>query len=249
MIAHTRPVLFNTASCRLVNIVSATIVAASLLVGCGGGSGGVGGFSPSTSQAVYSDSRASLPDAASRSFAPNYAPSVTSHGIWQGRTVRVYFSAEHETVVKAALQRWEDSTGGFFRWERVASAEEAQITFMGLPIGEFTPGTVGRTRYSYKVGKNELTSAEVKYAEVGIHADQTRVVVHEIGHALGVHGHSDTDPDVMYPTLTLRNVITQRDLNTMFLLYSESAAGGTEPTSRSEEQEATATVSCGEAHH
>ncbi|MBC8137619.1 MAG: matrixin family metalloprotease [Fibrella sp.] len=249
MIAHNVSLRVKSAPRRHVNIVSATLVAASfLLIGCGGG-GANGGVMPSIVDPTLSDSRASLPDAASRSFAPNYSPVVESHGIWQGRTLRVYFVSEADAVVTAALRRWEDATGGFFHWERVSTPGEAQVSFLALPTSEFATGTVGRTRYTYNTGRNELITAEVKYAVTGMNADQTRVVVHELGHVLGIHGHSDSEPDVMYPTLTLRNVITQRDLNTLFWLYRDTNPGVVSAGRGVVGQEATATISCGDAQN
>jgi hypothetical protein len=69
-----------------------------------------------------------------------------------------------------------------------------------------------------------------------------------MGHALGIHGHSDAEADVMYPTLTLRNVITERDLNTLFWLYRDSAAGDS-PVSRAADEKISSTIACTDASH
>jgi hypothetical protein len=235
----------NSASRRPINIVPILLAAASsFLVGCGGG-GTNGGVTASAPLPAYSDSRVTLPEAVSDSFAPNYSPTLKSDGVWRGRTLRVFFAPESEAVVGTALRRWEEATGGFFRWERVGSANAAQVTFTAAPESEFEPGIVGRTNYSYDIGRGELTGAIVRYAVKGMDADQVRVVVHEIGHVLGIHGHSDSEPDVMYPTLTLRNVITERDLNTLYWLYRDTAAGAT-PANRGVGEQATNTISCGD---
>jgi hypothetical protein len=244
MIAHNSSQWFKAALCRPVNIVSIALALSGFaMTGCGGG-GANSGVTPVAPTSNYSDSRASLPDAVSRSFVPNYAPSIESDGVWKGRTLRVFYTNDSEEVVSEALRRWESATGGFFQWARVSSESDAQVVFSAKPEADFASGTVGRTQYTYNAGRKELISAEVKYSLVGMHSDQTRVVVHEIGHVLGIHGHSEQEQDVMYPTLTLRNVITERDLNTVFWLYRGTAAeAGT--ASRSVGQEVTATVSCG----
>lgn len=227
------------------NLIAVAIVAVSALsAGCGGG-GASGGVTPPvpTPEPTFFDSRTTLPGALSRSFVPNYAPAVESKGIWNGRMLRVYFDSESEVVVSAALHRWEEATGGFFHWERVTSASDAQITFLLVPANEFTPGMVGKTGYTYNAVQNQLISSEVRYARVGTEADQVRVVVHEIGHAVGIHGHSDTNPDMMCPTVTPQTVITERDLNTLFWLYRDTVASLVS-SGRSAGQGANGTISC-----
>lgn len=229
--------------------IAALVAASVLLVGCGGGGGVSAGLTPqpvpttTAPEPTFTDSRTTLPSALSRSFVPNYTPAVDSKGIWNGRTLRVYFDSESEVVVSAALHRWEDATGGFFHWERVTSASDAQITFLLVPASEFTPGMVGRTGYTYNAVQSRLISSEVRYARVGTEADQVRIVVHEIGHAVGIHGHSDTNPDMMCPTVTPQTVITERDLNTLFWLYRDTIDSPVSP-SRSATQEATGTIFC-----
>lgn len=245
MLTHDSPSWGLSALCRPIRSVLILFVAAAgLLSGCGGG-GTNSGITPFVAPPAYTDSRMTLPDAASDSFAPNYSPTLKSDGVWAGRTLRVFFAPESEAVVGTALRRWEEATGGFFHWERAASPAEAQVNFLAVPQTAFEAGTVGRTSYTYNIGQNELTGATVRYAITGMDADQVRVVVHEIGHALGIHGHSDTEPDVMYPTLTLRNVITERDLNTLFWLYRDTAASAAS-TNRGVGQQTTKTISCGD---
>ncbi len=245
MIARFAPQQFPVASRRLYNIVSVTVLAASFfLVGCGGGGSSIAGVSPNISDELLADSRATLVDAQSRAFAPNYNPRVESDGTWSGRTLRVFIPASAEAYVVPALNRWVESTGSFFNWNRVATKEEAQVSFTMVPLTDFTGGAVGKTRYTYNTGRNELLTAEVLIADTGSDTDKIRVAVHEFGHALGIHGHSDTEPDVMYPTLTTRNVITERDLNTLFYIYRNTVAGNGD-ASRSVGQEKTVTLTCG----
>ena len=46
------------------------------------------------------------------------------------------------------------------------------------------------------------------------------VVLHEVGHALGIKGHSKNRYDVMYPSdNTYRNALSNRDINTIKTIY------------------------------
>lgn len=238
---------------RYVNIGALMLASAGLLLaGCGGGAGasiaGDGASVDATPFApapTYTDSRANFPDAISRSFTPNYASALEVSGVWQGRTLLVYFPAESEGIVTQSLQRWKDATGGFFHWERVASADEAQVTFKGVDPSEFKSGNVGRTQYTYNIASKELISAQVTYSISGDEADQIPIVVHELGHVLGIHGHSDSVSDIMYPSVARQGVISTKDLNTLFWLYRDTVDGVVSPgRSVSIDKQVTNSISC-----
>lgn len=44
--------------------------------------------------------------------------------------------------------------------------------------------------------------------------------LHEIGHSLGIQGHSDQPTDIMYFTVNERSRLSQRDVNTMLKIYA-----------------------------
>ena len=50
------------------------------------------------------------------------------------------------------------------------------------------------------------------------------IAVHEIGHALGLTGHSPYEEDVMFPALSNQRGITSRDVATLYKLYEIGGA-------------------------
>lgn len=232
---------------RYVNIGTLMLASAGLLLaGCGGAGGGASvDPTPFAPAQTYTDSRASFPEAISRSFTPNYVSAIELGAIWQGRTLLVYFPAESESIVTQSLRRWEDATGGFFHWERAASADEAQVTFKGVDPSEFKPGNVGRTQYTYDIVRKELISADVTYSISRDEADQIQIVVHELGHVLGIHGHSDSVSDIMYPSVAREGVISTKDIHTLFWLYRDTVDGVVSPgRSVNLDKQVTNSISC-----
>ncbi len=54
--------------------------------------------------------------------------------------------------------------------------------------------------------------------------DTYKTCLHEVGHAIGMEGHSNTPSDIMYPMLNSAQTpyLKERDINTIAALYSES---------------------------
>lgn len=66
---------------------------------------------------------------------------------------------------------------------------------------------------------------------IGADTDLYSVVLHELGHALGL-GHSDQPGAVMYPYYRRATSLTQEDISAILTLYAkQDATGGTTPTS------------------
>ena len=131
-----------------------------------------------------------------------------------------------------------------FPLQLVALPEQADIRLAwdGRPLGEKAIGTDMEWVEFERVG-DELTARRVAVVSVDLRFnwgkdDMRAIITHELGHALGIKGHSDTKKDIMYMELQRKTYGTrvagfpvsiwkslvkepsQRDINTLIRLYN-----------------------------
>jgi len=140
-----------------------------------------------------------------------------------------------------ALESWQRSLGGMVSFRRVRSDQQADLRI--LLVGQVGPApeagvqVLGTTpmRDACKVTGRSLWPDRLEVAfevpEIRIYvaddhgllpADQVeRNVLHEIGHALGMHGHSPIPADLMYEVARDRRVdrLSVEDVNSFRALY------------------------------
>jgi hypothetical protein len=182
----------------------------------------------------------------------NYLSSATKRGIqrWNfgAHALRVYIDEntapdkQTATVLKESFNQWSKSPSPI-TFVFVDSAKKAQIQCswsdnpdaLGV-CDEITDGVVGITkRTTLPHNKQIICSAKIVFFNLQNGSFRSReqilamsrsAALHEIGHALGL-GHSDYSFDTMYPILAPCGTefpLTNRDLNTIFALYTADKA-------------------------
>lgn len=148
--------------------------------------------------------------------------------------------ADYVGAVEKALQTWETRTNSMIRFVRAPSQQQARITViwshMGIPADrsatEFGAHTI--TEWKVKTGafaSQKTGTVKPQYIEVNLDVIEPRdadhklpllqnLVTHELGHALGVMGHSPQRGDMMFRDTDEYSRISQRDLNTLQKIYS-----------------------------
>jgi predicted Zn-dependent protease len=140
------------------------------------------------------------------------------------------FQPEFQSVLINSFLTWQNATRGMIRFVpvddfRVANVEckwtdsAANLTL----AAEAGDAKIESFRNNiYRATITILTCRPEAPEETLSLALLQQVCLHEIGHALGLNGHSDRAQDIMYCS-TNPNVehpqLTQRDINTLYLLY------------------------------
>lgn len=137
-------------------------------------------------------------------------------------------------AVKAAFSQWEAAMGGRFRFLYMPDhrGTDVVVSWKGQHEAGDKSQEVGQNRtvtWGKYIAENNIElylhqSQGYLYSPSNIQS----VAVHEIGHMMGIKGHSNHRDDVMYPQTTFDlgdppQQLSQRDINTMRLIYSRKA--------------------------
>lgn len=155
--------------------------------------------------------------------------------LWNKSTfpLRVYIKDERDLPpgfadsAKTAFNNWQNASDNFVTFEYIFNPDNADIIveIVEKPADKCTfENEIERV---YDIQANKLKKVTLKIPKVNCQGEEVRVselyvsVQHQIGHILGIEGHSDSPSDVMSPKLSYENInITDTDVNTLKLLYN-----------------------------
>lgn len=179
----------------------------------------------------------------------NYLTDVTRQGnfTWplNQMPLRVYiedgtgtpgYQEMYQDYIRRAFNEWQMTSNGTLTWLEVNSPQQANIICSwtgearpkgnGVEAGE-TQTTIQRSPFfpNGRIIAAHVVVLTCLFGRPFSNADLYKTCLHEIGHALGLQGHSSTASDIMYPVLNANQTpyLKDRDRNTIMALYSQTA--------------------------
>ncbi len=200
----------------------------------------------SPAQTITSYAGGAVANCTNSTYLPNYATAMETstsadyHGVlrhWTSFPVTVaivnnsYLTSDFSSIATQALSTWTAATGGKVQFTVVAANTNPDIKITFEPSSKIVTtdtGVVGLTTV-YPSASNDsiLTGADIQIATDLNNDDSTlNDVVHELGHSLGIAGHSQTAQDLMFPYLNDSFAPTTDDVNTLYTGYCGSFPTG-----------------------
>ncbi len=176
--------------------------------------------------------------AQSRAQAGNYLAAVASGAFAKWRepsAIRVYikdgvglegYRPEFEEALRQAFDDWNESTNQKIGFIFITEPQTAQmtVTWTSDLHSPALKAEAGLAQTSY--GADGIEKSEILLLTVDPFKDGPigknhlyNICLHEIGHALGLQGHSPHTEDIMGTTLYTQQGLSDRDVNTMLALY------------------------------
>lgn len=208
-----------------------SLLAALLVAGCGGPGS-------ATSQICGNDA-----------YTPNYATEVNLKR-WVSLPIRVYFQTSTDTggvnienETRQGFDMWESDLGQNL-WTEVSTADSANLV---VRVQSSAPqSTLAETTIYFFQGQSTINRAEmVIYTWPSLPTTGYKGTgAHEMGHALGINGHSSSSADIMYFSGNATDLLTLKDLNTLRTAYCNFGLNGKSAPAPDGAQLVSQTIAC-----
>ena len=158
----------------------------------------------------------------------NYLSDLTSISKWYNQPIKVWIQPSiYKKNAIDAFAEWENSTQGLVSFKIVKTEKQGNINVYFVDnIEKTTNEKLGETYLKYKGTK--IFHADIKIRQKTksngpcSNRQMYSVILHEIGHSLGLMGHSKNNNDIMFQTDFTNDIhLSQKDINTIKAIYQK----------------------------
>ena len=137
---------------------------------------------------------------------------------------------QYSSLARRAIKQWQDASGGILSFVASSSEKNAQVV---IKFNENTIGEMNKAFYAGLTSTTQKQDGSLNQTRVRILTKRDgkplpeaiiySVLLHEIGHAIGIAGHSDNPNDIMSTGgSTAKSTLSARDIKTLKMLYSKA---------------------------
>ena len=167
----------------------------------------------------------------SDNYVSNAVNASGTYVIWQRMPIKVYISENpYKSIVKSAFENYNNNFSGIVNFTFTENQNDAQVTVTFPAKLENTNSEqfIAGITNNYSTDKYiQSSTMKLLTQKDGINLSTASVyntALHEIGHSIGINGHSNNQKDIMYPQTLSTNIATfsARDIATIRVLYSKN---------------------------
>ena len=160
----------------------------------------------------------------------SYYSDIETPAVWKNPNCITVFIEEDKIkgyVFERSFKAWDGALRSNLNFKYITNIDEADISIKF--VDKLTGTKAGTTYplYYYEDGRAYLHKVKIEIAKAASDGKKftdvqlTEITLHEIGHAIGILGHSNNPNDIMYPNISSygNTTLSTKDADTVNKIY------------------------------